>query len=135
MKNPWTRLEPASARSALGKGLESQPDYEDAIHDFDYLASRLGEWRLLLDLVNGFLRHKVESEYCTVRDAILRANRALDKKGLVYFDVNRSEDRKDALARTIEICLDLLPPEERERYLEMVELPEDVDVPLPPLPE
>lgn len=126
-KSLWT-VEPSEARSILGKGLEGEPDYHDAIHDLDYLASRLGEWPPLLDLVNGFLRKSVEFEYRTVQDALLRANRALDKRGLVYFDVNRIEDRNEAAAKAIEICLAWLSPEERERFFELVVFPADTDI-------
>lgn len=128
-KSLWT-VEPSEARSILGKGLEGEPDFPDAIHDLDYLASRLGEWPPLLDLVNAFLRKSVEFEYRTVQGAILRANRALDKRGLVYFDVNRIEDRNETAAKTIEICLEWLSPEERERFYELAAFPADTEITL-----
>ncbi|MGE3949680.1 MAG: TIR domain-containing protein, partial [Blastocatellales bacterium] len=123
-------MQPSEARALLGKGLEGEPDFEDAVHDLDFLSSRLGEWPLLLKLVNGFLRKAVEYEHRTIRDALVRANKALDKKGLVYFDVNRSDDRNDAVARTIEISLEWLTPDERNRYFELAVFPEDIEIPL-----
>lgn len=125
----WT-LEPSSARSMLGRGLEGEPDFHDAIHDLDYLASRLGEWPPLLDLVNGFLRKSVEIECRTIQGAILRANRALDKRGLVYFDVNRKDERNETAAKTIEICLEWLSPEERQGFFELGVFPADADISL-----
>lgn len=128
MTHSIIRLDPEAARSLLGSGLETEPDYEDAIHDLDYLAARLSEWRPLLELANGFIRYSVSFEGCTVRDAILRANRALDKRGFVYFNVEREEDRADALAKMIEACLKWLSSEEQERFAELAALPADTPV-------
>jgi WD40 repeat protein len=94
------------------------------------LASRLGEWPLLLRLVNSALRNATENENQSAHDAIAWINQALTKRGLTYFDATNSEARDQAVARTLGVSLDLLSPEDRERYGELAIFPEDVEIPL-----
>jgi len=135
MTHSIVRLEPEAARSLLGSGLEGEPDYEDAIHDLDYLAARLNEWRPLLDLANGFIRYSVSLEGYSVRDAILRANRALDKRGFVYFNVECEEDRHDAMAKMLDACLKWLSPEEEGWFMALAVMSADASVSLDELAE
>jgi WD40 repeat protein len=117
------------AVALLAAGFENDPDLAPASKDLTALAGRLGEWPLLLKLVNGFLRKSAENENRSLPDAISRAKRALDKRGLTYFDVRNSGERNDAVAKTIGISLDLLTEREKERYFELAIFPEDVDIP------
>ncbi|HKU73078.1 MAG TPA: NB-ARC domain-containing protein [Pyrinomonadaceae bacterium] len=94
------------------------------------LASLLGEWPLLLRLVNSALRNGIENENQSAHEAIGWINKALDKRGLTYFDAHNSEARHQAVARTIGVSLDLLSPADRERYGELAIFPEDVEIPL-----
>jgi WD40 repeat protein len=94
------------------------------------LASRLGEWPLLLRLVNSALRNGIENENQSAHDAIVWINKALSKRGLTYFDAHNSDARHQAVARTIGVSLDLLSPADRERYGELAIFPEDVEIPL-----
>src|SRR5215813_4500106 len=54
------------------------------------LASRLGEWPLLLRLVNSALRNGIEDENQSAHDAVVWINQALTKRGLTYFDAHNS---------------------------------------------
>jgi len=94
------------------------------------LASRLGEWPLLLRLVNSALRNGIEDESQSAHDAVVWINKALTKRGLTYFDAHNSDARHQAVARTIGVSLDLLSAEDRERYGELAIFPEDVEIPL-----
>jgi len=95
------------------------------------LASRLGEWPLLLRLVNSALRNGIEDENLSAHDAIDWINQALTEGGLTYFDAHNSDARDQAVARTIEVNLKLLSrPADRERYGELAIFPEDVEIPL-----
>jgi hypothetical protein len=94
------------------------------------LASRLGEWPLLLRLVNSALRNAMENENQSPHGAIDWINKALTRRGLSYFDAHNSDARHQAVARTIGVSLDLLSPGDRERYGELAIFPEDVEIPL-----
>lgn len=94
------------------------------------LASRLGEWPLLLRLVNSALRNRVENDRQSPRDAVAGINRALDRRGLAYFDARNSDERHQAVVKTIGVSLDLLSEQERERYEELAIFPEDIEIPL-----
>jgi len=101
-------MKQGEAVALLAAGFESDPDLRLATNDLIGLAGRLGEWPLLLKLVNGYLRKSAENENRTLPDAVARAKQALDKRGLTYFDVRDSDQRKDAVAKTIGVSFDLL---------------------------
>src|SRR5262245_49570568 len=96
------------AVALLGAGFEKGADLPTVRNELNALAKRLGEWPLLLKLVNGYLRRSAENENRTLPDAVARAKQALDKRGLTYFDVRDSDQRKDAVAKTIGVSFDLL---------------------------
>ena len=93
------------------------------------LAARLGEWAQLLKIVNGFLRDKVNTGQ-SAAEAIAGVNKRLDAKGLVAFDPRNETDRAKAVARTIDVSLELLSEPERLRFGELGVFPEDVDIPI-----
>jgi len=106
-------------------------DHEEGLRrDLTELAARLGEWPLLLRLVNSALRNRIDNDKQSPRDAIAWINKALDKRGLAYFDARNSDERHRAVVRTIGVSLDLLSDKERERYGELAIFPEDVEIPL-----
>jgi hypothetical protein len=72
------------------------------------LTERVGEWALLIKLVNGFLRQRVTKSHEPLARAIESVNKRLDVKGLVAFDAQNAEDRSKAVARTINASLELL---------------------------
>lgn len=115
------------ATSLLAAGLEHD---DGLLWELTNLASRLGEWPLLLRLVNSALRNRIQNDRQSPRDAITSINKALDKRGLTYFDAQNPEARDRAVARTIGVSLELLSAKDRERYSEMAIFPEDVEIPL-----
>ena len=105
------------------------PDGEDDA--IDKLAARLGEWPLLLKLVNGALRRRVNEMNQPLPDALTWVRSALDRRGLTAFDAREAEDRSQAVTKTLDVSLELLDEDERARFSELAVFPEDVDVPLP----
>lgn len=99
-------------------------------HALAALAQRLGEWALLLKLVNGFLRDRVRKSKQPLDKAIAGVNRRLTDKGLLAFDAKNEANRANAIAITIGVSLDLLTEDERARFAELAVFPEDMDVPL-----
>ncbi len=119
----------AEAVEMLRTGL---PDGEVAGCDGELakLAVRLGEWPLLLGLVGGALHDRVLNTNQLLPEAIAYVNRALDKRGLTFFDARDTDSRNQAVAKTMGVSLDLLKPAERARYDELAVFPEDVNIPL-----
>ena len=112
------------ATSLIGAGLPQ--GNEDALRK---LASRLGEWPLLLKLVNGTLRQRVEDNQ-ELHDALVYVNKALDKRGLTFFDARYDAARNQAVEKTLGVSMELLDTDECTRYGELAIFPEDTNVPL-----
>ena len=98
--------------------------------DLSRLAERLGEWPLLLKLVNATLRDRVNVGRQSVEDALLYVNKALTKRGLTFFDARDSAARHQAVAKTIELSTERLGATDRVRFTELAVFPEDVAIPL-----
>ncbi|MBW2638228.1 MAG: hypothetical protein JRC86_12065, partial [Deltaproteobacteria bacterium] len=98
--------------------------------DMTRLAARLGEWPLLLKLVNGALRHRVHNTGQVLADALVYVNTALDKRGLTFFDARDAAQRDQAVEKTLGVSIKLLHPDENARYSELAVFPEDEDIPL-----
>ncbi len=113
------------AVTLLGAGL---PDVDKA--SLWYLAARLGEWPLLLKIVNGVLRHRVKDLGQNSTAALDWVNAALDRRGLTAFDARNPPAREQAVKNTLSVSIDLLDDWERSRYVELAVFPEDVDIPL-----
>jgi hypothetical protein len=94
------------------------------------LATRLGEWPLLLTLARGMLQERIHLYAPDVTRAVTAVHRALDKKGVIAFDLSNAIERSQAVAKTISVSLELLQPEQRVCYQELALFPEDVDIPL-----
>jgi WD40 repeat protein len=94
------------------------------------LAKSLGEWPLLLKLVNGALRDRVGNAKQPLPDALSYVDKALNKRGLTFFDARNPVAREQAVKSTLSVSLDLLTDEERKFYSELAVFPEDVDIPL-----
>jgi predicted ATPase len=103
------------------------PDGEGAA--FAKLAQRLGEWPLLLKLVNGAL-HKRHAAGQPLAAALAWVNAGLDSRGLTVFDARNAVDRGDAVAKTLGVSLELFTEDERARFSELAIFPEDLDLPL-----
>ncbi|MGA8584689.1 MAG: NB-ARC domain-containing protein [Roseiarcus sp.] len=121
-------MQAGEALALLANGLPRGPATRERA-SLQKLAARLGEWAILIKIVNGFLRNRVSGgEPLPV--AIDGANRRLGVKGLTVFDPRDETERDKAIARTIGVSLDLLSKPERERFGELAVFPEDVDVPI-----
>jgi WD40 repeat protein len=94
------------------------------------LAGRLGEWALLLKLVNGFLLDRVVKLGQPLPVAIVNVNERLKNKGFTIFDARNEAERTKAVARTIGVSLELLDESGRDRFAELGIFPEDVDIPI-----
>jgi len=121
-------MQPQEAVQLLGSGLSSIPLRAGETNALAALATRLGEWALLLKLVNGVLRERI-SRGQSLADTFTFINTALDKRGLIAFDDKNAQDRNHAVARTLSVSLDMLSTDEKARYKELAVFPEDVDIP------
>jgi hypothetical protein len=118
------QMRTAEAHTLLRAGLPAGCTTELAA-----LSERLGEWPLLIKLVNGFLRELIGLGE-TLEGAIASANEYLEDNGLVAFDPKNASERNAAVASCLGASLDLLDEEERERLLELGVFVEDATVPL-----
>jgi WD40 repeat protein len=123
---PVDAMQQDEAVALLGFGL---PDAAAHTATLQALAHRLGEWALLLKLVNGALREQVDAG-SPLSEAFAFVNEGLDEEGISAFNLEHQEGRHAAVDRTIALSLRLLSSEEQARYAELAIFPEDVDVPL-----
>lgn len=101
--------------------------------------SRLGEWPVLLRLVNRFMSIEVEAGG-SPKAAIASANRRLDRSGLTVFDLYEERARDAAVESTVNASLAYLSErmgrgrdaalDGSARFDELAVFPEDVDVPI-----
>jgi hypothetical protein len=97
--------------SGLPPGLEAR---------LDLLAARLGRWPVLLGLVNRVLRVRISRQKTPAAAALDTVERELKRKGVQAFDpAGPVSERDQAVAATIDASLDLLQPDERQRYAEL----------------
>ncbi len=96
----------------------------------DALAQRLGEWPLLLRLVSSQLLDLVRERGLEVPAALERVESRLRKAGLRAFNRRDATERGEAISLTMNVSLDALSPEDRQRYLDLAVFPEDVNVPI-----
>lgn len=104
------------AAELLGKGLPAA--------DFADLASRLGEWPLLLKLVNGVLLRRTRDSKQPIEDAMRYVRSGLDRKGLGF------EDREGLISHGIELSQQQLGAADRARFDRLAIFREDRPVPL-----
>ena len=116
----------SQATALLAKGL--QPDAPERA-GLRQLAARLGEWPLLLELANAQLRRRVDKGD-TLTGAIAHATQRLQRDGVTAFDLRRAEQRQEAVARTMQLSMDLLDPGEADAFTRLAVFPEDVEIPL-----
>jgi len=102
----------------------------DGHRDLAALAAFLGEWPLLLKLVNAALRDRVLRLKQPLAQAIVYVNTALDKRGLTFFDAQNAASRHQAVAKTLGVSIAQLAGEEQSRFEELAVFPEDVEIPL-----
>jgi WD40 repeat protein len=93
------------------------------------LASRLGEWALLLNLVNGVLRSRVQAGL-GLKEALINAGKLYERRGVIGFDSRDAGQREEAVAKTLQASIELMRTDDRARYFDLAVFAEDVDVPL-----
>src|SRR5262249_32062009 len=92
------------ATELLANGLQASPHERSSLRR---LAARLGEWPLLLELANAQLRRRV-LKGDTLAAAIAHAEQRFEREGVTAFDLRRAEQRQEAVARTMQLSMDLL---------------------------
>jgi WD40 repeat protein len=118
-------MKPDEAVNLLRFNLPSTHDAE-----FLSLATRLGEWPILLKLSNAVLRHRVFDAEQPLADALAFVRDDLAENGLVTFDAENPEARDQAVSATLNLSLNLLNADDRRRFGELAVFPEDLYVPL-----
>jgi len=121
-------MRPGEATALVAYGLP--PGFET---ELSALARRLGDWPLLLTLANAALRDRVQISGQSVAGALAYVNRALDKRGLTFFDARDPSARHQAVTKTLEVSIEQLTELEQARFTELAVFPEDVNIPLPTL--
>ncbi len=129
LRQPVDAMQAGEALSLISAGLPADEVARERA-SLKKLAARLGEWALLLRIVNGFLRDRVVKAYESLSVAIVGANKRLDARGLVVFDARDDADRARAVARTIGVSLEILSEAERARFGELGVFPEDAEIPI-----
>ena len=127
---PVDAMKPEEAVQLLYTGVGSIEDLRQHERKLYELVQRLKEWPLLLALANGILRNRVRRHGQAIADALAYLDHALDKRGLVAFDPSRSQERHEAVARTLEVSFALLDETVYARYLRLAIFPEDASLPL-----
>lgn len=93
------------------------------------LGTRVGEMPLMLALVGKALNMQIVREQGDVDRALTRITERLDRKGVVAVDVRDETHREYSIARTIELSLEFLKGDERERAEELGIFPPETPVP------
>ena len=124
----WVDAVPAAvARRLLNAGLPTppmSPQLEQQLLDLT------GGWPLLLSLLNRRLGDDLRRTGTRIDVAAADAADRLRHDGPTALDVSDSDDRQMAVSATIGYSLDLLKPDDRDRFLELGIFPEDVEIPL-----
>ncbi|MEJ8826497.1 TIR domain-containing protein [Variovorax humicola] len=113
------------AVALLGHGLPSGS--EAALRA---LAQRLGEWPLLLKIVNATLRELILQQRKATAEALAYVNKALDRRGVTFFDKRQASSRHQAVRDTLVLSISQLDEDEKRRFHELAVFPEDADIPL-----
>lgn len=108
---------------------EDRPEDLTAIVTF---ADYLGDWPLLLGLAGAALRQCMRRGY-TLRGAMDYLGGLLKEKGVVAFDKDNEMARNQAIKSSVEVSLQFLQLEARQRYADLAIFPEDTNIPLPTL--
>jgi WD40 repeat protein len=98
--------------------------------DLQKLVTRLGEWPLLLKIVNRQLRELIQQDGLSLEQSLREVNEALDAEGLIVFDREDLESRGQAVVRTVGASLRRLSGEEVDQFEQLAIFPEDKDIPL-----
>jgi len=117
-----------AAVELLGQALRARPRPSS----LERLARRLGEWPILLKLVNGQLRAEARRGV-DAEEAVHCVEATLEELGLTAFDREDEEARESAVRKTVEASLRLLSPQDRGSYARLAVFREDEQIPIPVL--
>jgi WD40 repeat protein len=122
-------MTPDQSRTMLARGLPAAA--LPAAHDhLTKLADGLGEWPLLLDLANGVLRGRIEDGE-SFAQALDYAERSLQKRGISRaFLPNDAEERRRTASGTLDMSLERVGSQQRERFAELAVFVEDAQIPI-----
>lgn len=87
-----------------------------------------GRWPLLLSLVNGAIRRKLQ-DGADISLASAEIAVQIDQDGLYALDLVSASRRDRAVRATLTASLDYLDPGQRQRFLELAIFAEDADIP------
>lgn len=124
VKIPVDAMKRPEAVELLGFNLTFEKD--DVLHK---LAKRLGNWPLLLKLVNATLRLRVDVNE-NIDKALNYVDEALTEEGLTVFDMENPQSRDQAVEATLNVSIRALNENERNLYSELAIFPEDAKIPL-----
>ena len=96
---------------------------------FRRLASRLGEWPLLLELARDVL-HLRMAQGATLEEALAYLEAAFARRGVTAFDRRDDDARNAAVGRSLQVSLDQLEKNEQSYYPQLAIFPDDVPIPL-----
>lgn len=119
-------LTAGQAAELLGRWLPRTPDDAERAM-LSGLASRLGEWALMLELVGAELRSLVDAGRTTA-EAVAHADRRL-ARDVAYLDRRSDEDRNSAISSSLDASVALLEPDHRSRFLELAVFPAGSQIP------
>ncbi|GAB3285025.1 hypothetical protein GCM10027563_17420 [Parasphingorhabdus pacifica] len=114
-------MTPEQSRELLAEGLDSSGV------DWKPLVLRTGRWPLLMALANRAI-HRYVRRGLSAEEAVTRVNDRLSSRGPVALDVANADQRRLAVANTVEVSLSLLAeddPRWLDRYLELAVFAED----------
>lgn len=119
-------MQAGDAQQLLGAGLPGGQSARLAA-----LVEQLGAWPVLLRLANRTLRQRVVRQKTPLDKALDAVAADLSRQGVRAFDPARDvAERDQAVAATVDASLELLGPDERQRYAELAIFPQDVPLPL-----
>jgi hypothetical protein len=119
-------MKQGEAVALLAAGLAYTKQQTEALRR---VARQLGEWPLLLKIVNGVLRERIDRGKA-LDVALAYVDEGLREEGVVAFDTASAEGRDRAVGRTLGVSLATLGTEEQQRFAELAVFPEDVAIPL-----
>jgi hypothetical protein len=140
---PVDEMNQAESSAVLVAGLPSE-DSSRLDSEITKLAARLGEWPLLLNLVNRILVDRVKRRGEPLAQALAYATAKLGRQGLLAFDRRDAGEREQAAAVTIAASLDQLDvpahgddasdelsaAKPLNRFEELAVFPEDATIPV-----
>lgn len=96
---------------------------------FRQMATRLGEWPLLLELANAFLRECIMFGDMP-ETALELLDESLDEEGITTINTEEADERRRGAAGALAASLRMLDKTEQARLFELAIFPEDTAIPI-----